>query len=202
MPRGTLLTTLSAATSLRCALQGGGGWAAGNSHADRPVSAACRSDLPCLTVPATHPPLRSQVEPRQLYTSSPTSDRAARQGLGGVQVRQGARGQGGDAGAGRCLLLRCTWGGRCKAACGAAWAATPANRLLHATPPPPLQGLAVLAAAGALVAVVTLGIAKNPADTLQARRCCRCRCRGCAGWDASKAHASRPPWGIIAARPS
>ncbi|KAI7837822.1 hypothetical protein COHA_008310 [Chlorella ohadii] len=53
------------------------------------------------------------VEPKQLYTSSPTSDRAARQGLGGV------------------------------------------------------QGLAVLAAAGAIVAAVTLGIAKNPADTLQ-----------------------------------
>jgi hypothetical protein len=53
------------------------------------------------------------VEPKQLYTSSPTSDRAARQGLGGI------------------------------------------------------QGLAVLAAAGAIVAAVTLGIAKNPADTLQ-----------------------------------
>lgn len=33
-----------------------------------------------------HLPLREQVEPRQLYTSSPTSDRAARQGLGGIQV--------------------------------------------------------------------------------------------------------------------
>ena len=42
------------------------------------------------------------VEPKQLYTSSPTSDRAARQGLGGVQGLVRRRGGGGAGELGRC----------------------------------------------------------------------------------------------------
>lgn len=59
-----------------------------------------------------------------------------------------------------------------------------------------MQGLAVLAVAGALVAAVTLGIAKNPADTLQVgaqggtTRCCCCCCSSSSHGTAASAAAN------------
>lgn len=101
-----------------------------------------RGSPPCLPLPSRS--LDRAVEPRQLYTRSPTADKAARQGLGGIQVRRwGAH----DAPPSLPLPSSPHF--------------KPAAPLLH-----PMQGLAVLAGAGAVVALVTLGIASNPEETL------------------------------------
>lgn len=80
-----------------------------------PLQGATLSLLLTDATPLIPSPPCSAIEPRQLYTSSPTADRAARQGLGGT------------------------------------------------------QGLAVLAGALGIVALVTLVGAAQPPDTLQVR---------------------------------